>query len=237
MVVKRIGLLAIAGIGLIASANLVSAQINRSNPQPARQPGRMAPANSPMMHRGMMQSMQINSEFEYLSQMIPHHEEAIATARILLQRSDRPEMKQFAREIIRVQGAEIQQMQTWLKQWYPNQHNTRTYTPMMRELEQLRGTALDQAFLQDMIMHHMGAVMMSHQLLNRSLVQHDPVRPFAQNIADTQRAEIQQMRIWARNWFGGPGMMGGIGGMGGMGMMQGRMNQGNTPAFSGPCFR
>lgn len=234
MVVKRIGLLTIIGIGLIASANLVSAQINRSNSQLAPQPGRMAPANAPMRHQGMMQSMQVNSEFEYLSQMIPHHEEAIATAQILLQRSDRPEMKQFARDIIRVQGAEIQQMQAWLQQWYPNQRNTRTYSPMMRELGQLRGNDLDQAFLQDMIMHHMGAVMMSHQLLNRNLVQHAPVRPFAQNIANTQLAEIQQMRIWARNWFGGSGMMGG---MGGMGMMQGRINQGNTPAFSGPCFR
>ncbi len=228
---KRIGLVTIAGIGLIASANLVSAQMNRSNPQSANWPNRMAPANTPMMHRGMMQSMQVNSEFEYLSQMIPHHEEAIVTARILLQRSDRPEMKQFARDIIRVQSAEIQQMQTWLKQWYPNQRDTRTYTPMMRELGQLQGDNLDRAFLQDMIMHHMGAVMMSHQLLNRNLVQHDPVRPFAQNIANTQQAEIRQMQTWARNWFGSPGMMGG------MGMMQGTMNQGDTPPFSGPCFR
>ncbi len=234
MVVERIGLVTIAGIGLIASATLVSAQVNRSNsPQPVNQSNRTLPANSPRMHRGMMQSMQVNSEFEYLSQMIPHHEEAIATARILLQRSDRPEMKQFARDIIRVQGAEIQQMQTWLKQWYPNQRNARTYTPMMRELGQLRGNALDQAFLQDMIMHHMGAVMMSHQLLNRGLVQHDPVRPFAQNIANTQWAEIQQMRIWARNWFGNSGMMGG---MSGWGMMQGGMNR-NPASFPGPCWQ
>ena len=232
MVVKRIGLVAIAGIGLIASASLVSAQMNRSPAQPMGQPGRITPAGPGMMHGGMMQSMQVNSEFDYLSQMIPHHEEAIATARILLQRSDRPEMKQFARDIIRVQSAEIQQMQTWLKQWYPNQRNTRTYTPMMRALGQLRGNDLDRAFLQDMIMHHMGAVMMSHQLLNRGLVQHDPVRPFAQKIADTQRAEIQQMRIWARNWFGGSGMMGGMGGM-----MQGGINWGSTPSSSAPCCR
>lgn len=232
MVLKKIGLVAVAGIGLVASASLVSAQMNRSpRSWPLGQPDRMAPAGSGMMGRGMMQSMQVNSEFDYLSQMIPHHQEAIATARILLQRSARPEMKQFARDIIRVQSAEIQQMQTWLKQWYPDQRNTRTYTPMMRELGQFRGSDLDRAFLQDMIMHHMGAVMMSHQLLNRGLVQHNPVRPFAQNIADTQRAEIQQMRIWAHKWFGDSGMMGG------MGRRQGGMNQGSTPSSSAPCCR
>lgn len=231
MELKRIGLVTIAGIGLITSASLGSAQMDRSSVRAAPQPGRMAPAGQGMMQHGMMQSMQVNSEFEYLSQMIPHHEEAIATARILLQRSDRPEMKQFAHQIIQVQGAEIQQMQTWLNQWYPHQRNSRPYTPMMRELGQLRGNDLDRAFLQDMIMHHMGAVMMSHQLLHRNLVQHAPVRPFAQTIANTQRAEIQQMQLWARNWFGGSGMMGG------MGMMQGRMNRGDAPAFAGFCFR
>jgi uncharacterized protein (DUF305 family) len=208
MVFRKIGLMAIAGIGLIASTSLVSAQMHRLNP-PSVSSARPGMMQSGMM--GMMGSMQVNSEFEYLSQMIPHHEEAIATAKILLQRSDRPEMKQFARQIIQVQGAEIQQMQTWLNQWYPNQRSDRTYTPMMRELGQLRGSDLDRIFLQDMIMHHMGAVMMSHQLLNRNLAHHQQVRPFAQTIADSQRAEIWQMQTWVANWFGDNGWMGCMG--------------------------
>jgi uncharacterized protein (DUF305 family) len=72
---------------------------------------------------------------------------------------------------------------------------------MMRDLSQLRGDALDRAFLEDMIRHHMMAVMMSQQLLNRQLVEHRDVRPFAESIRDTQTAEIRTMQQWLRDWF------------------------------------
>ena len=150
----------------------------------------------------MMHGMHVSSEAEFLNQMIPHHQEAIDTARRVLQFSDRPEMRQFAQQIIAVQSSEIQQMQRWLQQWYPGQTKQPAYQPMMRDLSQLKGSALDQAFLQDMIRHHMGAVMMSHQLINRGLVQHQPVQPFALNIANSQRQEIGQMRTWLSNWYG-----------------------------------
>lgn len=157
-------------------------------------------------HGPMMMQMQVSSEFEYLSQMIPHHEEAIATAQRVLEQSDRPEMREFAQTIIDVQSAEIEQMQNWLKAWYPGEKSSATYTPMMRDLSQLKGNDLDQAFLEDMIMHHMGAVMMSHMLIRHGLVEHDAVQPFAQNIADTQRQEIGQMQAWLQNWYGVTGM-------------------------------
>jgi uncharacterized protein (DUF305 family) len=159
-------------------------------------------------HQHMMQMMQANNEFECLSLMIPHHEEAIATAQRVLEYSDRPEMREFARNIIDVQTAEIGQMENWLDEWYPGQETNLSYTPMMRDLSQLEGEELDQAFLEDMIMHHMGAVMMSQRLVNHSLVEHQAVQPFAQNIADTQRQEIWQMQAWLQNWYGVSGMPG-----------------------------
>jgi uncharacterized protein (DUF305 family) len=153
-------------------------------------------------HQLMMPMMQASSEFEFLSLMIPHHEEAIATAQRVLEYSNRPEMREFARNIINVQTAEIRQMKTWLDAWYPNQETNLSYTPMMRDLSQLEGNELDQAFLADMIMHHMGAVMMSQRLVNHALVEHQAVQPFAQNIADTQRQEIWQMQAWMQAWYG-----------------------------------
>ncbi len=174
-----------------------------------------------MGRRGMMNHVQINSEFEYFSQMIPHHEEAIATAQRLLEASDRPEMQAFAQDIIRVQQAEIEQMKAWLNEWYPEQQSDINYEPMMRDLSQLEGDELDRAFLEDMIMHHMEAVMMSQMLINHGLVEHDEVRPFAQEIASTQRNEIYQMRVWLQDWFNAAGMTGGQRGMHDRGM--GRM--------------
>jgi uncharacterized protein (DUF305 family) len=72
----------------------------------------------------------------------------------------------------------------------------------MRDLEGLTGGALDRAFLEDMIPHHMMAVMMSQQLVTRGLAEHQAVVPFATNIRDTQQAEIRMMRQWLWWWFG-----------------------------------
>jgi uncharacterized protein (DUF305 family) len=150
----------------------------------------------------MMPMMQANNEFEFLSLMIPHHQEAVDTARRVLEFSDRPQMRQFAQKIITVQTAEIKQMQTWLGDWYPGQKTTLTYAPMMGDLSQLKGDALDRAFLEGMVMHHREAVMMAQHLLNHGLVRHQPVQPFAQNIANTQQQEITQMQTWLKDWYG-----------------------------------
>lgn len=50
-------------------------------------------------------------------------------------------------------------------------------------------------------------------VLGRNLVQHDPVRPFATQIASSQMQEIHQMQAWLQDWFGATGMMPGMGGM------------------------
>ncbi|WOD37135.1 DUF305 domain-containing protein [Nodosilinea sp. E11] len=197
-------------VGAIAIPLIFSSPIANPLQQPGR-PGWQMPMNQGAgrgHHQHMMQMMQANNEFEFLSLMIPHHEEAIATAQRVLEYSDRPEMRAFAQDIIEVQTAEIEQMEAWLDAWYPGQETSQTYSPMMRDLSQLEGNDLDQAFLEDMIMHHMGAVMMSQRLVNHGLVEHSEVQPFAQNIANTQRQEIWQMQAWLQDWYGISGMPG-----------------------------
>lgn len=146
-----------------------------------------------MMGPGMMDAMQVDieSELDFLTHMIPHHQEAVATAVYLRDNSERPEMKGFAEEIIETQSAEIAQMKDWLETWYPDEQYSVDYQPMMRNLENLEGNALDRAFLEDMIPHHMTAVMMSQQLLARGLSEHEEVATLATIIRDSQRNEIQ----------------------------------------------
>ena len=84
---------------------------------------------------------------------------------------------------------------------------------MMRDLTNLKGDELDRAFLEDMQMHHRGAIMMSHQLLMRNLVQHDQVKTLAENISSTQLNEINQMQAWLQSWFGATATMGNHHGM------------------------
>ncbi|MGL4619934.1 MAG: DUF305 domain-containing protein, partial [Chroococcidiopsis sp.] len=50
--------------------------------------------------------------------MIPHHEGAVTMAQDALKKSQRPEIKQLAKNIISDQQKEIAQMKQWRKAWY-----------------------------------------------------------------------------------------------------------------------
>jgi uncharacterized protein (DUF305 family) len=152
-------------------------------------------------HAEVMDHAVVRSELDYLAQMIPHHEEAIAAAREL-QRSDRPELRQFGADIVRTQSQQVSEMKKWLAEWYPGRDTTVDYEPMMRDLSGLTGDRLDRTFLEDMIGHHMAAVMMSQQLLARGLASHDQVSALAESIRDGQHAEIFRMQHWLAQWYG-----------------------------------
>lgn len=151
---------------------------------------------------GDMSMANITDEFDYLTKMIPHHEEAVATARTLLAGTKRPEMVDFANTIITTQTQQIDQMKAWLAQWYPGRDTTVNYTPMMPNLDSLKGDDLDKAFLQGMFHHHGMAVMMSTNLLTNNLATHPDVTTLARNIRDTQSAEMTKMTGWLNDWFG-----------------------------------
>ncbi|MHB1347876.1 MAG: DUF305 domain-containing protein [Candidatus Humimicrobiaceae bacterium] len=55
---------------------------------------------------------------EFIEQMIPHHQMAIMMASMLLNRTERDEMKQLAQNIIKTQTEEINRMSLWYEQWY-----------------------------------------------------------------------------------------------------------------------
>ena len=207
----------LAGVGVGGVAVAAAAQNTRPGPAAdGTSPGGPGTRMGMGAMTGMagMADMRVTDEFSYLTTMIPHHEEAIESARALQLGTNRPEMRAFAQSIIDTQTREVNQMRARLAAWYPNRDTTVDYTPMMRDLTGLRGDALDQAFLQDMIPHHMAAVMMSQQLLTRNLAVHPELEPFARTIRDTQRAEIVQMHGWLADWFGGAGMPGRGGPMG-----------------------
>ncbi len=164
--------------------------------------GMMGGSNT-MGGMGMMGAMNVSSEREFLTEMIPHHEEAIESARILKEGSDRKEMRDFADEIITTQQAEVDDMREYLDRWHDGARPADDYQPMMRDdLDELSGDDLDRAFLQDMPMHHMMAVHMSRSLLGSDLAEHDEVTELASSIDVTQRREIGQMYDWMGEWFG-----------------------------------
>ena len=214
-------LVLLAGAGVVFllkdSPNPVSPSANSSHSE------KMLPENNNNYDMHAMMHTPVESESQYLSDMIPHHEEAIAKAKVLLEGTNRTEMKEFASSIIEVQSAEVEQMLNWLKERHPGTLPASDYMPMMRDYSGMTGDELDRAFLEDMIPHHMMAIMQSQSLLAQNLADHEDVIPFAKKVRDTQREEVLMMQKWLPEWFGQDAaypMMGGMmgGGMGG-GMM------------------
>ncbi|WP_171074070.1 DUF305 domain-containing protein [Nonomuraea basaltis] len=145
--------------------------------------------------------MQITSEYDYLSQMVPHHEEAITAAR-QLQRSERSDMRRLGQSIVTTQTAEVGKMRDWLEQWYRQSPTPSPSETTMPDLSRLSGDQLDKTFLQHMIPHHMMAIMMSQQVLRHGEVQHSEVAAFARTVRDDQWAEVRTMRQYLVQWFG-----------------------------------
>src|SRR5215216_6175699 len=55
----------------------------------------------------------------FIDAMVPHHESAIYMAQVAYKKSKIPEIKELAGNIVSAQKREIEQMQEWREQWYP----------------------------------------------------------------------------------------------------------------------
>jgi len=138
--------------------------------------------------------MMVSSEKEFLTEMIPHHQEAVDTAKQVLARgATTPEIRTLMENIVKAQEKEIGDMKAWYEEWYGQPYRpSNAYQPMMRDLSKLNGVELDKAFLEDMVMHHMGAIMMAHSV--QGAIEHEEVRNLTKAIVTTQSEEIALMR-------------------------------------------
>ncbi|GGC06477.1 MULTISPECIES: DUF305 domain-containing protein [Dyadobacter] len=143
-------------------------------------------------------------ESDFIQQMIPHHEGAVAMAKYEIQHGKDFNMIQLARSILTEQTSEIQQMNLWLKQisatdkempsGYQQSMNQSMQTMMntMPSNEQL--TDIDHAFAAVMVPHHQAAVDMAKIILKYSGDQ--LITGFAKQLISLQQVEIEQMSLF-----------------------------------------
>lgn len=149
-------------------------------------------------------AMTVDSEAAFITRMIPHHQEAVKSARAVLETTERPEVRELAQNVVATQTEEIATLEGWRDQWYPDATEA-AYTPMMADPTGLNPDEADRAFLKGMVEHHQGAIDMAQSYLDANYEKRGEVVQMAEAIVNAQTGEITRMQGWLNEWYGGAG--------------------------------
>ena len=190
------------------------------------QPSRLISAEEAVALAGLRHSA---ADTRFMQDMIPHHQQALDMTVLVADRTARSEMMELARRIESSQSDEIDFMEKWLtdrgealpgRDWrahvqppsdhHAHHHHHHTMQGMatieqMEALAQARGHEFDTLFLELMIAHHDGALIMVEDLLEEFGSAYDPeLFEFITDIKNDQQAEIERMTAMVRGFSPDP---------------------------------
>lgn len=142
------------------------------------------------------------SDSMFVMMMIPHHEQAVDMSNTILGKDGIDEqVRDLAQQIKDAQGPEIELMRSWLTSWGMGAggdvngmgHGGGMMSDDdMAALDGAHGADAAVLFLEQMIVHHEGAIEMAQAELDQGI--NPAVRSLAQTILDAQTAEIIRMK-------------------------------------------
>ncbi|WP_409142027.1 DUF305 domain-containing protein [Cellulosimicrobium sp. RS] len=143
----------------------------------------------------------------FAQMMVPHHEQAIEMSDVILAKDGvDAQITGLANQIKDAQGPEIEQLNTWLEEWgspMPESdsmdHESMGHGSMdgmmseedMQALQDAQGAEAGRLFLEQMIVHHQGAIEMAQTEVDEG--KHEDAVAMAQQIVETQQDEISTM--------------------------------------------
>lgn len=154
-----------------------------------------------------------DADTQFAQMMVVHHEGAIDMATLAVERATNPQVRALAERIQAAQTPEIELMTGWLQAWGEDtamggmDHGAMGHGDMPMEgmqmegmdhgqamgaLDALQGAEFDTRFLELMIAHHEGAVLMAEAELEKG--QNPDALELARKIVDDQTTEIAEMR-------------------------------------------
>ena len=197
-----------AGIIVGAAASCRTAAVNPS--PPIVQPGAPGASSRVITADESIDLSKVHytgADVTFMQGMIGHHAQAIEMIELLASRTASEGMRKLAQRIELSQADEIKMMQRWLEvrgQEVPGPHalhmHGATLMPGMLNPEEMdrlaaaKGTEFDRLFLEGMIKHHAGALIMVEELFSQpGAAQESEIFGFASDVDADQRMEIDRM--------------------------------------------
>ena len=159
--------------------------------------------DSTMHHSPEQMGTGRDADVMFSQQMIPHHQQAVTMADLALDPAHEasPAVQDLALRIKTAQAAEVADMKAWLEAWGadPVSGHMMDHDSMgmmsgdaMIALEDAKGTTFDRLWLEGMIQHHEGALMMASHIADRG--DDARVQKLSVAIEQSQTAEIAEMK-------------------------------------------
>lgn len=139
------------------------------------------------------------ADMQFTMMMIPHHEQAVEMSDMILAKDGIDErVITLAEQIKAAQGPEIELMESWLDDWGTPMgdmdgmdHGGMMSDSDMQALEDATGVEASRLFLEQMIVHHQGAIEMAQAEVDNG--QNADVIALAEAIIASQTTEITTM--------------------------------------------
>jgi len=156
----------------------------------------------------------------FITGMIPHHNSAVAMAKIAETKGEHPQVKQLARDIVAAQTSEIDELSTIHLDLFdsapPADGSMHGDLGMSMEdmgmdmnPADLNGaTPFDREFIDMMIPHHQGAIRMARVEMDRG--EDKRLLEMSMAIVRAQSKEIREMNRWRKAWYGATSPAGGV---------------------------
>ena len=139
-------------------------------------------------------------EIRFMENMIDHHAMAVMMAEMCLEKAVHPELISTCQNIIATQSQEIQEMQSWLSDWYGISYEPDMSMGGMNGHMKKDAAQFEVWFMKRMISHHAQAIKEAESCLENAY--HNELKGLCQNIIVTQSQEIDQMQTWLCEWYG-----------------------------------
>lgn len=173
-------------------------------------PSDLHPKNDSETYRQYSSMSGVMYDRNFIANMIAHHQGAIDMSKMAQASAKHQELKDMAMSIIAAQEKEKADLLAWQKAWgFPStstddmeDHSAMgmmdSMATMASSLEGKSGDDFDKAFLEQMIIHHEGAIDMAGP--GQTNAQRVELKNMTRQIVESQTKEIIQMKKWQKMW-------------------------------------